>query len=122
MTIEVVNIGTQKHTRVFSTDDHSFCAHHSYQIEKVPQSPDDPPDILAGIKFQMGPVKENGVNGIHNEDLIVIAIDRLHHLNQGNFLCRENSLAITKLEEALMWLRKRTEDRERRGVEGTSLK
>jgi hypothetical protein len=34
------------------------------------------------------------------------------------FRCRENSLAITKLEEALMWLEKRTADREARKVEG----
>jgi len=117
---EILNIGTQKHTRVVTVDDHSFHAHHDYQIEKVPQSPDDPPEVLAGIKFQMGPIKENGVNGVHNEDLIAIAIHRLDHLNTDRFRCRENSLAITKLEEALMWLRKRTEDREVRGVEGTS--
>jgi hypothetical protein len=121
MTPELVNIGTQKHTRVMAVDDHSFYAHHSYQIEKVPQTPDDPPDILAGIAFQMGPIKENGVNGVHQEDLIAICIHRLEHLNQDRFRCRENSIAITKLEEAMMWLRKRTLDREDRGVEGTHL-
>lgn len=36
--------------------------------------------------------------------------------------CRENSMAITKLEEALLWLRKRTMGREQRGVEGTHIK
>jgi hypothetical protein len=30
-------------------------------------------------------------------------------------------MAITKLEESLMWLRKRTQDREARNVEGTSV-
>lgn len=29
-------------------------------------------------------------------------------------------IAITKLEEALLWLRKRTEGRVQRGIEGTS--
>ncbi len=33
--------------------------------------------------------------------------------------CRENSLAITNMEQALMWLEHRTKDREERGVEGT---
>lgn len=34
--------------------------------------------------------------------------------------CRENSIAVTKLDEALMWLKKRKEDRTARGVEGTN--
>lgn len=37
----------------------------------------------------------------------------------GRFRCRENALAITKIEEALHWLHHRTADREGRGVEGT---
>jgi hypothetical protein len=48
---------------------------------------------------------------------IAILIDRLNYLNK-KFSCRENSLAITKLEEALMWLNKRTLDRVARNVEG----
>lgn len=41
-------------------------------------------------------------------------------LQDSAYKCRENAIAITKLEEALLWLRKRTMNRERRGVEGTS--
>lgn len=41
---------------------------------------------------------------------------------QNKFSCRENAIVITKLEEALMWLNKRTEDRKQRGVEGKHLK
>lgn len=37
----------------------------------------------------------------------------------GEFKCRENACAITKIEEALLWLRKRTMGRENRSVEGT---
>ena len=36
----------------------------------------------------------------------------------GDFACRENALALTKVEEALHWLNHRTADRQRRGVEG----
>ena len=39
---------------------------------------------------------------------------------RSEYACRENAIAITKLEEALLWLRKRTEARVERGVEGTS--
>ena len=60
-------------------------------------------------------------DGTTNEEVIEVLIDRLNNLN-GKFPCRENSLAITKLEEALMWLNKRTADRVKRGVKGTNNK
>jgi hypothetical protein len=49
-----------------------------------------------------------------------MCIDRLQSFQSGDFACRENALALTKLEEALHWLDHRTKDRQRRGVEGTS--
>lgn len=69
--------------------------------------------------MEFGAIKEHGVNGVANEDLIVMVIDRLNSFQESQFKCRENAIAITKLEEALLWLRKRTTDRERRNVEGT---
>ena len=77
-------------------------------------------DILADIHFQEGPIKECGVNGVCNEDLINMVIERLEAFQNTEFKCRENAVAITKLEEALLWLRKRTMGREQRGVEGTN--
>jgi hypothetical protein len=47
-------------------------------------------------------------------------ICRLEYFQKGQFACRDNAVAITKLEEALLWLRKRTIGRENRGVEGTN--
>jgi len=67
--------------------------------------------------FQNGVVPEVGRNGVQNEEVLEILIDRMNYLNK-KFPCRENALAITKLEEALMWLNKRTENRVARGVEG----
>lgn len=75
------------------------------------------------IHFQDGPIIEFGVNGVTNEQIITMLIDRLNSLNNmydKKFACRENSLAITKLEEALMWLERRTANRVARGVEGTN--
>ena len=69
--------------------------------------------------IQSDPIKEVGVNGCQLDALIVTAKDMIAYLN-AKFPCRENSLAITKLEEALMWLEARTKDREFRGVEGTN--
>ena len=57
-------------------------------------------------------------DGTTNEEVLKMLIDRLKFL--GNLLpCRENAIAITKLEEALLWLEKRTAERVARGVEGT---
>jgi len=60
-------------------------------------------------------------DGTTNEELIEVLIDRLNFL-QSKFPCRENSIVITKLEESLMWLNKRTEDRIKRNVEGQNKK
>ncbi len=56
-------------------------------------------------------------DGTTLEEMLRVCIERLTDLN-SKFPCRENSLAITKMEEARMWLYKRTEDRINRGVEG----
>lgn len=71
------------------------------------------------IEFQHGPIKEVGVNGVTNEALLAIVVDRLQAFQRGPFTCRENAIALTKLEEAQHWLKHRTEERLRRGVEGT---
>lgn len=72
------------------------------------------------IGFQNGPIGEAGVNGISNESLLAIVEDRLLGFQSGQYACRENAIALTKLQEAMMWLQKRTRDRVARGVEGTS--
>ena len=71
------------------------------------------------IQFQNGPINEAGVNGVTQEALIAIVIDRLRSFQAGKFACRENALALTKLEEAQHWLLHRTRARMVRGVEGT---
>lgn len=69
------------------------------------------------IEWQAGIVSEGGHNGAFLEDVIEAAIQRLEFFNSTRFRCRENSLAITKLEEALHWLDHRTNVREAQGVE-----
>lgn len=60
-------------------------------------------------------------DGTTNEEVLEVLIDRMNYL-QNKFPCRENALVITKLEESLMWLEKRTSDRLKRNVEGKHLK
>lgn len=60
-------------------------------------------------------------NGTTIEEMLRVVSERLTDLN-GKFPCRENALAITKVQEAKMWLEARTKDRIARGVEGTHQK
>lgn len=69
--------------------------------------------------IQKGPIKENGVNGCQVDTIIETAKVMIEGLNK-QFPCRENSMVVTKLDEALLWLQKRKMDREKRGVEGES--
>ena len=59
-------------------------------------------------------------DGTTNEEVLAMLIDRMYYL-QDKFGCRENAIVITKLEESLMWLNKRTSDRKKRNVEGRRL-
>lgn len=93
---------------------------HEYQINQVGGAPNALP--MALVTFQNGPIQEAGVNGISGEALLAIAIDRLRGFQGGPFKCRENAIALTHIEDALMWLQKRTRDRTARGVEGTNVK
>lgn len=74
---------------------------------------------MISFKIQNGPIKEFGINGCQVDTLIETAKIMLAGLNK-NFPCRENSLAITKLEEALLWLGARKARREKQGIEGTN--
>lgn len=71
------------------------------------------------LNFQLGPVLEAGFNGTTTESVLAVVLHRLRVMNAA-VPCRENALAITKLEEAVMWLEARTKNREQRGVEGTN--
>ena len=102
-------------------------ANHRYEISgcDVSKNPSADPDwfqITTYIMFQNGPIKEFGVNGITQEALLAIVIDRLRSFQAGPFSCRENAIALTKIEEALMWLQRRTVERIKRGVEGSNQK
>jgi len=76
-------------------------------------------DICGTLHFQNGPIGECGVNGIGIEHLLHLVAARLRGYQATDFRCRENALALTKIEEALHWLQHRTQDRQTRGVEGT---
>lgn len=74
-------------------------------------------DAFVSITFMNGFVSTP--NGLSHEVLLAILIHRLEGFQAGAYACRENALALTKLQEALMWLNHRTHERQARGVENT---
>ena len=106
-------------------------ANHKYAIELHPEGGESPKHAVV-LSFQNGPIGSPAdMNGITGEALLAVLIDRLRGFQftrdeagnftkaPGPFACRENAIALTKIEEALMWLQKRTRERMARGVEGT---
>jgi len=74
------------------------------------------------IIFCKGNKEDEGVlrqEGVFTETLIQVAKQYLESVNVGEMATRETSMVITKLDEALMWINKRTEDRKLRGVQST---
>ena len=88
-------------------------ANHQYYVDWITTDGgmnDTAPNYLH-VRFQNGPIKEFGVNGVTQEALLAIVIDRLRSFQSGPFSCRDNAVALTHCEEALMWLQRRTVDR-----------
>lgn len=81
------------------------------------------------IEWQDGPLGRDAErklfpNGAFVETVLDVVRQRIEFYQTANnkkFACRENALAITKIEEAMMWLDSRTKTREARKVEGTHI-
>lgn len=93
---------------------------HLYGLESMEGTMSDQ-TIQFIEKAQIDGKFERLSDGTTNEEVLAMLINRLQFL-QAKAACRENAIVITKLEESLMWLNKRTEDRKARGVEGTANK
>lgn len=117
-----LNTGSKNFTKVIVKDEPSYGrACYEYYICRAEEVQSEPVPIgeFGHVLFQKGPIKEFGINGCHHEDLLTVVIDRLKSFQAGEYACRENALALTKLEEALHWLNHRTANRIKRGIGGT---
>lgn len=77
-------------------------------------------DVYDKILFQNGGRKDpESIHGVLDSDLLEIVRHRLQCFQKGNFATKENESALTHVEEALMWMNKRVEDRIERKVLGT---
>lgn len=113
----------EKLNRVFASDEAGAGnANHEYDIYPAENFGEDS-EPLAVIRFQHGARKlPDSVHGVLDTDLLEIVRDRLKCFQSGEFATRENACALTHIEEALMWMNKRVEDRIERGVLGTDMK
>lgn len=74
--------------------------------------------LVRGSKIE-GENKIDKQDGVLPEQLLTVCKAYLEAVNVGDFRNRNTAIAITKLEEALMWLNKRTEERRKKGILGT---
>jgi hypothetical protein len=110
---------------VYATDEPGAGrAYHKYEIKFMSEvSEGCPIGGKATIEFQHGGRKIiDSVHGVTNEDLLEIVRHRLQCFQTSEYVCRENAIALTHIEDALLWLNKRVEDRAEKGVLGTNSK
>ena len=109
--------------RVYSVDekDERSGTNHNYAIF-VDRKDSDVARVIE-IPFQKGARNvEGSSSGVIDSDLLEIVRDRLHSFQQGEFSSEYNYQALIHVEEALMWLNRRVEDRIERNVLGKNEK
>lgn len=93
-----VEVSDRSRLKIFVLDDPgSDGTHRTYDFGL--------PSSASRLIFQNGNPEEVGVNGVTDEALIAVVIDRLR-CYRGVERFRESQIAMTRLEEALMWLKK----------------
>lgn len=99
-------------------------AYHRYNVVDVSIDPEyGEQEEYAEINFQNGArLLSDSVHGVLDTDLLEIVRHRLQCFQTGPFNSRENAVALTHIEEALMWMNRRVEDRIERQVLGTNQK
>ena len=96
-------------------DEIKFNGVHDFKVEDKETG-----DVLLEVEYQCGARTDvNSKRGILDLDLLYIVRERLRTFQAGKFACRENEMALLKVEEAIMWQNKRVQDRDDRGVLGT---
>lgn len=91
---------TQVYAKVDSESDNP--TNHDFQIRRTNDG-----EVLADLHFQQGMISPEGVNGVINEDFLLILIDRVESFQKSKLACKENEYALAKLYEALWWLNKK---------------
>lgn len=96
---------------------------HLYELENFEnkEAPGQKLQFIHKEKIEEGsPILTTLSDGTTNEEVLAVLLDRLNSM-QAKFPCRENQVAVTHIETALLWLNHRTASRKARGVEGKHL-
>ena len=102
--IETIKVGSQYLIPVFEIKDG--------HIEQTK-------DILSFAKGSIADATIYRQRGFFDVTLLEVVKQYLTDVNVGELATRETSTAITKIDEALLWISKRKQDREARGVLST---
>lgn len=122
VTHPMIDAFTSEFLEVFAGPNGAGGVPHLYRIykkgvePKTESDPGKPRELFCEICLQEGHPGQIGVNGIGNQTLMLVLHDFLSAAGKGEFACRENSLQLTKIEEAMHWSKQREFDRKRRGV------
>ena len=90
---------------------------HRYELENL-EHPENTQTIQFIQKELVGDKLVTVLDGTTNDEVLKVLIERMNAL-QAKMACRENAIALTHLETALLWLEKRKADRTSRNVLGT---
>lgn len=111
----------EKLNRVFAVDEFgNGGANHEYLIvaDVGLMQPNE-----TTIQFQNGARKEDGsIHGVIDTDLLEIVRDRLMCFQAGPFASEYNKKALECINDSLIWMNRRVEDRIARDVLGTNTK
>jgi hypothetical protein len=108
---------TTENTSVYceAPEERKYNAPHHFKVKNVHNL-----KVVGEVDFQEGPIKEVGINGVFNEDLLLMVLTRLEQFQLSECSCSENEEAINHIKQAINALRSRTNRRKNAGIEGTS--
>lgn len=101
-------------------DKWKYNAPHSFLYVQEDEKDPSIVEVISEVHFQEGPIKEVGLNGLNDVDLLLMVRTRMEAFQQTEYACKENEEAIINIDKAISCLSSRTRNRELRGVEGTS--
>ncbi len=89
-------------------------ANHLYSVKSTTGN------FLTTVQFQNGPRNvQKSIEGVLDTDLLEMIRHRYTAFQSGGFANKETEMALMHIENALLWLNKRSEDRAEREVLGT---
>jgi hypothetical protein len=106
-------IETSQHTFISHEVPFEFNAPHHFNVHNIEG------DVITKVDFQKGPIKEAGVNGVTNEDLLHMVRLRIEGFQNSEFKSDDNQEALDHVIGAIAALERLTKKRIDRGVEGT---